>query len=182
MPSATIFISYRHGKPSTETADKLRLALAAVADDLDFDIFMDAHDVEPSDLFDQEIIAGLDRTTHFIALLDNAYWASEYCRKELARAVNRFERKETIRLLFVQSGAIKPEYMTLDKDRAAGRIVSKDPLFRRIGDVQFLGPFDDNRRLVRLQHEDAGKLDDQISILVDRLVGVLPAGRARRVN
>jgi hypothetical protein len=174
MSSATIFISYRHGEPSTRIADGLYTALSAVSDGMDFELVMDAHEIAPSDRFDQRILDGLNRTTHFLALLDNQYWASDYCHKELAHAVNRFEKGEDVRLLFVMAGAILPKYLTFDKDRASGRINSPDPLIKRIGDLQFLGPFDEARRLERLSYENPAKLDDQFHELIRQLERVLP--------
>jgi len=174
MSSATIFISYRHGEPSTRIADALYTALSAVSDGMGFELVMDKSAIAPADLFDRKILDGLNRTTHFLALLDNEYWASDYCRKELAHAVNRFENGEDVLLLFVMAGAIKPQFMTFDRDRASGRI-SSDPLIKRIGDLQFLGPFSKTRRLERLKYEEPSALDDQISGLIDQLERVLPA-------
>lgn len=173
MARPTIFISYRHGDPSTVIAREVHTALDAVADGLGFNLFMDQHDIEPSDLFDKVILEGLDRTTHFLALLDNEYWASSYCRKELAHAITRYEKGEPVRILFVKAGPIRPEYMMLKRDRDAGRIPT-EPLIDRIGDLQFLGPFDRSRRLDRLRHENLAELRDQISDLIDELSRVLP--------
>ncbi len=130
---------------------------------------MDDHDIEPADLFDQKIIAALDRTTHFIVLLTNSYWSSEYCRKELARAVERFEKGRKALLLFVKVEELDPNHFTFAKDRVSGRIKSANPLIQKIGDVQFLGPFNEARQLVRLQWENEAKLGDQIAQLVRRL-------------
>jgi len=54
MSSATIFISYRHGEPSTRIADALYTALSAVADGMSFELVMDKSAIAPSDLFDQK--------------------------------------------------------------------------------------------------------------------------------
>lgn len=173
MTGRTVFISYRHGDPSTLIAREVHTALEAVSDGLGFGLFMDQNDIEPADLYDKVIIEGLNRTTHFLALLDNEYWASKYCRKELAHAIERYEKGEPVKILFVKAGAIKPEYMMLKKDRAAGNIKT-EPLIERIGDLQFLGPFDKARRLERLKAEDVHVLRDQISGLIDELARVLP--------
>jgi hypothetical protein len=61
----------------------------------------------------------------------------------------------------------------LKKDRAAGNIKT-EPIIERIGDLQFLGPFDKNRRLDRLKPETLHELRDQISNLIDELIRVLP--------
>ena len=172
-PKATVFISYRHAAPTTDIANRLFTALAPPAEVWEADVFMDDHAIEPADLFDAEIIAALDRTTHFIVLLTNGYWASAYCRKEVARVVERFETGGGVRLLFVLVEELDPNHFTFSRDRAAGRIRSDSPLIARIGDVQFLGPFDENRRLVRLSWEDEAKLGDQLAQLVKRLERVI---------
>lgn len=47
--------------------------------------------------------------------------------------------------------------------------IENDPLVKRLGDVQFLGPFDANQRLVRLAWENEAELGDQIASLIDGL-------------
>ena len=170
MPKPIVFISYRHGTPSTSIARKLHTALKVISGALKFDLFMDENEVEPADLFDKKIVAGLKKTTHFIALLDNEYWTSDYCRKELGHAISGYEKRGKPLLLFVQSGAIDPEYLTIDPIRAEGKIKSEDPLIKRISDVQFLGPFSRSRRLERLRFENAAKLQDQILGLTEDIV------------
>ena len=173
MSSATIFISYRHEEPSTRIADALYTALSAVSDGMGFELVMDKNEIAPSDLFDQKILDGLNRTTHFLALLDNEYWASDYCRKELAHAVNRFENGEHVLLLFVMAGAIKPEYMTFDRDRALGPHRFRSAFRRSATAVS--RSFQQDSRLERLKYEEPSVLDDQISGLIDQLERVLPA-------
>jgi hypothetical protein len=165
----TIFLSYRHAPPTTDIASKLFVALVPAAEAWDADVFMDDHDIEPADLFDQKILAALDRTTHFVVLLTNSYWSSEYCRKELARAVERFEKGRKALLLFVKVEELDPKYFTFAKDRVSGRINSDNPLIENVGNVQFLGPFNEARQLVRLQWENEARLGDQLAQLVKRL-------------
>ena len=59
------------------------------------------------------------------------------------------------------------------KDRASGRINSEHPVIQKIGDVNFLGPFDGQLRLVRMDWEHAGIFSDQIGQLVKRLERVI---------
>jgi hypothetical protein len=169
----TIFISYRHAAPTTEIATKLFTALVPAGEAWNADVFMDDNEVEPADLFDEKMVEALDRTTHFVVLLTNAYWSSDYCRKEVARIVERFEARAPVRLLFVMVEELNPDHFIFAKDRLSGRIKSASPLIAKIGDVQFLGPFDANRRLVRLAWESEAKLGDQLAQLVQRLQRVM---------
>jgi hypothetical protein len=165
----TIFISYRHEAPTTDIAQRLRAALLPPAQGWNAEVFMDSRDVEPGTLFDKKIMAALDRTTHFIVLLTNAYWNSPYCQKELRRAMRRFGRSRSVLPLFVKAEELDPDHFTFGQDRSSGRIRSKDAVIRKIGDVQFLGPFNEQWQLVRLKWEEPAALGDQIAQLIRRL-------------
>jgi hypothetical protein len=165
----TIFISYRHEAPTTDIAQKLRLALVAPAETWNADVFMDSREIRPGTLFDKTIAAALDRTTHFIVLLTNAYWSSAYCRKELRRALRRFGKKGSALPLFVKAEELDPNHFTIAKDLRSGRIRSRDAIIQKIGDIQFLGPFNEQWQLVRLKWEQPAALADQIAQLVQRL-------------
>lgn len=175
-----IFISYRHAPPTTGIARELYTALVPPAEVWGAELFMDEQDIEPAELFDEVIIGALDRCTDFVVLLSNGYWSSAYCRKELLRVLGRFERERSVRLHFVMVDKLDPAHFSFAKDRAAGRIVSDDPQVQRIGDVQFLGPFDAYGRLVRLAWDQPAGLSDHIGQLVQRLGKVVgrPVGAA----
>lgn len=170
---ATIFISYRHQPPSAQIAEKLYEALVPAADTWGAEIYMDRHAIEPGGLFDREIVDALDRTTHFVALLNNSYWGSDYCRKEIARVVDRFEKRRSVRLLFVKAEEFDLAHFSFNRDRRSGRISSDDPIIEKVGDLQFLGPFDDARQLERLAWEREARLSDQLAALVKELERVI---------
>ena len=169
-----IFISYKHGDPSTRIAKHLYDHIDAVSDALDCRLYMDDKEHLGGDVWSEKIEQALGETTHFIALLDTAYWLSPQCRRELRHALNRFESTGTPRLLFVKSQEIRPDLFRFDKDRRTGELVSSDPKIGRVGDLHFLGPYDDNLQLVRLAWEYPAQLSDQIAQLLDRLEKVLP--------
>ena len=177
---AVIFLSYKHAPPTTGIARELHTALIPASEVWGAELFMDEQDIEPADLFDDVIVAALDRCTDFVVLLSNAYWASAYCRKELLRVLGRFERERSARLHFVMVEQLDPNHFSFAKDRAAGRIVSDDEKVQRIGDVQFLGPFDPYGRLVRLQWDQPAQLGDQIGALIKRLERVVGRPASRR--
>jgi hypothetical protein len=166
----TIFISYTHANPSTGIARKLYEALLAPAEAWGADLYMDEKDAEPAQLLDEHILEGLDRTTHFVALVSPQYWASRYCRMEITRVISKFEKdRESVRPCLVMAEKFNPADYTLDKDRKEGRIVSDDPLIMNLGNVIFLGPFNEVGQLVRLEWEHAWALSDQLSELVKSL-------------
>ena len=178
--SSHIFISYKHGDPSTRIAKHLYDHLDAVSDALDFSLYMDDKDNLGGDLWSENIQAALDETTHFIALLDTAYWLSKECRRELRYVLNRYETTGSPRLLFVKAQEIRPDLFRFDKDRKTGELVSDDPQISKVGDLHFLGPYDKNVQLVRLAWEDPAMLSDQVAQLLDRLERVLPPAKAAR--
>ena len=141
---------------------------------------MDRHAIEPGELFDREIVAALDRATHFIALLNNSYWASDYCRKEMARVVERFEQKRNVLLLFVKVEEFDLDHFSFHGDRRSGRISSSAPIIGKVGDLQFLGPFNDARQLERLAWEHEARLSDQLAGLVEELGRVVDVKTASR--
>lgn len=169
-----IFISYKHGDPSTRIAKHLYDHIDAVSDALDCRLYMDDKDNHGGDRWDENIKKALAETTHFIALLDTGYWLSPECRRELRRALNRYELTGTPRLLFVKAQEIRPDLFRFDKDRQTGELLSPDPKIRRVGDLHFLGPYDTNIQLVRLAWENPAVLGDQIAQLLNRLEKVLP--------
>jgi hypothetical protein len=155
----TIFISYRHESPTTDIARKLNTALVPPAHTWKADIFRDEHDLEPAELYDRKILDALDRTTHFIVLLTNSYWSSPYCRKELDRIEARFEKDRSVRLLFVMVELFDPTDFPLKHFTA--------------GDLQFLGPFDEQLRLVPLEWDRPAMLARQLAQLIERLRRVI---------
>ncbi len=174
MPSF-VFISYKHGDPSTRIARHLCDHLRAVGDALDFEIFMDEKDNVGGDVWNDNIEEALDKTTHFIALLDTAYWLSKECKRELQFVLERFERSKSPRVLFVKSQEIRPDLFRFDTQRQKGQLLDPDSKIRAVGDLHFLGPYDGNNQLVRLAWENPAALSDQIAQLLNRLERVLPS-------
>ena len=88
--------------------------------------------------------------------------------------LSRFEAGGVIRPLFVMVEELDPNHFTFTRDRKAGRLKSDHPIIQRIGDVQFLGPFNDAYQLVRLKYEDPAVLGDQLHALVSDIQRVMP--------
>jgi hypothetical protein len=172
MPDSYIFISYKHGDPWTRLAKRFYTKLAAISKGLGFRLFMDDEIIEGGNLWSDEVERALNETTHFVCFLCDDYWLSEQCRRELLHALNRYEASGVARvprLLFVLAERMRPEFLTFDDERRSGVLTSEDPKVGRVSDVHFLGPFDENVRLVRLEWNDVGKLSDQMAQLIDRL-------------
>ena len=169
MAKPHIFISYKHGNPSTQIAKALYDYLDAVSDALGFEIFMDDEANRAGDDWQKNIDQALAKTTHFISLLGTAYWLSSACRQEVCQALARFEKESSPRLLFVMAETIRPDLFTFDKDRRTGRLQSDNPQIYRVGDIHFLGPFDGNSGLVRLEPAHPAIFNDQLAQLLGRL-------------
>jgi hypothetical protein len=177
MVDSYIFISYKHAGPSTKIARAFYDHLDAISDGLGLSVFMDDVALRASDNWKDEVNKALEQTTHFIALLSTQYWLSGECRRELRKALDGFETKGSPRLLFVMAESIRPDLFTFDKDRKSGELKTKNPRIHKVGDLHFLGPFDNNTRLVRLEWENPAKLSDQFSQLLDRLEATLSKHR-----
>lgn len=174
-PQPLVFVSYKHSGYSTQVARRLCDALEVVSDALGFRVFMD-DGIDPSDEWKATVDAAMGEMTHFIALLTNEYLLkkSTECRRELLTAVQRYEDGRKTKLLFVLVDDIDPGLISLSADRKAGRLVSDDPRVEKLGDINFLGPYNPAKQLVRLEWEDEGRLGDQIKSLIDRLQRTLP--------
>lgn len=170
-----VFLSYKHADRWTEVTRALHMRLSNVSEALRFDVFMDESDLAGGDVWRPEIERRIARTTHFIVMLCNAYWESPECRAELAQAHERYESTRALRLLFVQAERMNPKYLLFEKNSGA-TLVGGDRRLTRVSDVHFLGPFDAQGRLERLEWNDPSKLDDQLAQLVDRLDVALRAG------
>jgi hypothetical protein len=174
-----LFISYKHGKPSTEYAKELCDHFSAYADALHYTIFMDDKDLRGGDLWTEEVDSALRSCTHFVALLNTAYWLSHQCQRELFAALDRREKTGAPRLLFIKAEEIRPDLLTFDAGRKKFELVSPDPDVRRVGDLHFLGPYDGYTRLVRLAADPIERAD-QYAQLLKRLEDALHvAPRAR---
>ncbi|MFC4706345.1 MULTISPECIES: toll/interleukin-1 receptor domain-containing protein [Paraburkholderia] len=173
-----MFISYRHGDPWTRIARKFHNHLLPISGPLGFTLFLDDSDIQAADRFETIIKNNLDKTSHFIVLLCDDYWLSEWCRKELDYAVRRYQETGTPRLLFVLAEAMNPHYLIFDAAHPTGTLRDADggeSQLSRVSDLLFLGPFDPNLRLVRLDLENPVRLADQIHEMSVRLQRTLPA-------
>lgn len=174
-PPALVFISYKHSGYSTQVARRLRDALEVVSDALDFRVFLD-DEVNPSEEWQAKVDGAMGEMTHFIALLTDEYLLkkSTECRRELLEAVQRYEDGGKTKLLFVLVDDIQPNLISLSADRKAGRLVSDDPRVENLGKINFLGPYNAAKQLVRLEWENEARLRDQIKQLIDNFQRTLP--------
>lgn len=176
-----IFVSYRHGPHWTPLADALHLKLQAIAAGVGFDVFLDSQEIRAGNDWKAAVDDALARCTHFVALLCDEYWVrSNQCLRELFAAVKRYEDSggAAPRLLFVLAAEMKPELLKLDAARQRGDLQSDDPQLQALGDINFLGPFDDTYRLESLAWNKGKRLDRQLAQLVERLLD--SGGFARR--
>jgi hypothetical protein len=179
MADNLIFISYKHEAPWSEMAAAFYLKLKNVASALGFEVFIDKTMLASAEWRD-ELDQRLERTTHLVAFLCDPYWASEECKRELHAVLKRYEAARAAkqpgpRLLFVRAGNIDPRFFTFDEARKTGVLSSTDSRIGKIGDVNFLGPYDleNNGKLEVLARNDPAKLDDQLAQLFERLRATL---------
>lgn len=162
-----IFISYKRAEPTFEIArrtdQKIRINLKA----LGFTSWWDKRSIDVGDPWSVEIDKALDSTTHFLSLLSDDYWDSEQCQRELLGAVERFEKQGTPRLLFVLTQKMNPNALEIANDNRSAKIVTKFPKITRLGQINFLGPYDKAGRLVRLDTANPTNLDDQLFGLIE---------------
>ncbi len=171
-----VFLSYRHGTLSrtvTKFHNKLRVSgkgmgLAGS--------FMDAKAITAGDVWRDEVRQALAQATRFVAFLEDDYWLSDECQKELQCAVDRFSASDGIKLLFVKAGEIDPALLLFDDlpdDSTTPKDITRRQL-RRVGDLHFLGPFDTatNRLETLLPYENPG-LDAQLFQLLKGLQATL---------
>jgi hypothetical protein len=177
MVEPLIFISYTHRDPWTRIADALALKLAVADYKLIFD-----KDLQGGDEWEKKLLGRLPEATHFIALLCDDYWASPWCKQELLTIKARYEKamRERVpapRLLFVKAGAINPARLKLVGAR--GELSFEDePRLKKVSDLHFLGPFDEQRRLAILDWNNKQTLDNQLFQLCDnfeKTLGQAPA-------
>ena len=185
-----VFISYRHEPNTTGIAAQFAQQLRMYQKGLGLaGVFMDKDKLVAGSVWRAEVEAALAQATHFVVMLSNGYWLSDECHKELATAVGRYRDggADDMRLLFVQVQTIAPDLLVFDQDAADANVafVNRElgkavpgkavPQLEKVGDLQFLGPFDAYARLVRLPPESDPLLGDALHQLVMRLKDTLPA-------
>ena len=168
MALKKIFISYKRGEPTTHVAEllfkKIRINLGKSYGFAE--PFFDKRSIDAGDLWGQEIDLALAETTHFIALLSDEYWLSEQCQRELLAAVNRFEQSGLPKLLFVLTELMDPNALSLAGDDKTAGLKTPFPKVEHLGQINFLGPYDNTGRLSKLKCKDDIALKDQLYDLV----------------
>ncbi len=167
-----LFISYKHKAASAKVALRFHDYLKAVSGGLKFSLFMDT-DIDAAQLWSSEIQTQLEKTTHFVCLLTTSYWTAPQCQRELFFALDQFNKNSSPKLLFVLVEKLNPAWFVFDQVEGTGALTSDDPAIQSVGDINFLGPFDKQRQLIRLQHENDALLQDQFFQLTERIQKVL---------
>jgi hypothetical protein len=159
-----VFLSYKRADLTSPVAEmfykKLKVNLGAAFGPT----FFDKKSIDAGELWNPAIDAALDRCTHFIALLSDDYWDSEQCQRELQGAANRFAKKGRPRLLFVLTEKMNPKALVLAGDEKSAQLGTPFPQVRNLAQVNFLGPYDNAGRLVRLKigASERVELSDQL--------------------
>jgi hypothetical protein len=176
-----VFLSYKHGERWTELAQRLHLRLSTVAEGMGFDLFMDS-EIDASEEWRKAVEKKLARTTHFICMLCDEYWVSPECQRELSCAVQRYRDTRKPKLLFVLAETMSPQYLKFRPSGGGNGSGGGNELvppknanaeIEKVSDLNFLGPFDKNSRLVALAKPNEG-LSEQLYQMVERLRATLP--------
>jgi len=159
-----IFISYKRAEETTPVAEMFykQVAVDLPASKGFARPFFDKKSIDAGDQWSQRIQDALDETTHFIALLSIDYWLSPQCQRELQEAVKRHNETGSPRLLFVLTEMMDPTSLEISGDEQSATVKKDFPGVQNLGQINFLGPYDQGGRLVRLNCSDRTKLGDQL--------------------
>ena len=173
MSQRSLFLSYKRGPAVTPAAKRLYDRLRVQAADIE--VFFDQTSIDAGNEWAPAIDDFMVRATHFVAFISIDYWLSPQCRRELDLALARYEAcpkpppPRVPRLLFVLIDKLDPNDLALDVATARAKVENmRDAADRvhRIGQINFLGPYDAARRLVRLKLESETLYDDQLADMV----------------
>ena len=167
-----LFISYKHQDASAKVAQRFYQYLTAISGGMGFTLFMDT-DIDAAELWSDEIQNNLEKTTHFVCLLTTAYWIAPQCRRELDFALAKFKANGSPRLLFVLVEELDPQWFKFDAASGTGELSGEGLNVDSVGDINFLGPFNEQRQLIRLKHHDDAGLQDQFFQLAKGIQKVL---------
>jgi hypothetical protein len=151
-----VFISYKHEDPWVAMAEKFRIKLDNYGPAWDLEYFIDSAQIDVGDTWRGNIDAALADCTHFLSLLCDTYWESAECRREVDAVLKRRAAGEAVRPMFVLAEPMKPSLLHFNaKGEPVGDV-------SRVGDFQFLGPYNEMRQLVALTRIDKAQWGDAI--------------------
>lgn len=173
VSSSFVFLSYKRSPKTTPVAERLFERCDAQLSGRGFETFFDRQYIEAGVDWLKSIEGCLAKTTHFLALISIDYWRSDECRREFGIALDRYETTGSPRLLLVLADKLEPNDLPMDKLRVKAELQA-DPeaapsiaRIAKLGQINFLGPYDAAGRLVRLKYESEFLLDDQLAQLVE---------------
>ena len=162
-----IFISYKREERTAAIARKLDQKIRVNLKAFGFETWFDRRSIDVGQAWSPEIDRALDAATHFLALLSDDYWDSSQCQRELEGAVQRFESaRERPRLLLVQTQFMDLTALEVSRGQQSATVNLRGGQIKTLGDVNFLGPYDQAGRLGRLAEVGSQALDDQLFTLV----------------
>lgn len=164
-----LFLSYNRGPATTPAMERLDKRVRVQLKVHGVEPFFDQRSIAPGESWSDEVKHALAGATEFLAFVSIDYCLSEQCQRELETAVARYERERRPRLLFVLADALDPGDIEVDSARAVERLALQAPPARRLqrlGDINFLGPYNAAGRLVPLALHDPDELERQLAALV----------------
>ena len=176
MSERSLFLSYKRGPAITPAAQRLRDRLSVQASDIK--VFFDQTSIDAGAEWQPAIDDFMARATHFLAFISIDFWLSKQCRRELELALARYEAcpkpppPRVPRLLFVLADKLDPNDLALDVSTVRARVADMPDAaerVHRIGQINFLGPYDAAGRLVRLKLENEFGYDEQLAEMVTKI-------------
>lgn len=175
MSPRCLFLSYHRTPETTPAMERLYRRAKVQLGGAGLVPFFDKASIDAGDAWMPAIDDALARSAFFLALVSVDYWLSEQCRRELDIALDRYQRTQAPRLLFVLADRLDPSDLALDADAAAAHLQADPnaapPLnkVKSLGQFNFLGPYDAAGRLVRLAFESPRLMDDQFAALIQQV-------------
>lgn len=173
MTSKKIFISYKRGEPTTAIAELLYKMIKVNLTAYGFsETFFDKQSIDAGTPWNPVIDQALIETTHFIALLSVDYWLSEQCQQELLDAVERWQQHGLPKLLFILTEELDPNALQMSGNTQSAILNTPFPKVKHLGQINFLGPYDQTGRLSVLKCNDLPALKSQLFKMLQELKAI----------
>jgi hypothetical protein len=178
MPEHHIFLSHKRERQMSPLAQRMFDRIEVELSHIPVTPFIDTRSIDAGEAWEPEIDRALARATMFVGFVSINFWRSQQCRRELDIALARYRQEGLPKLLFVLAEALDHKNLALDRqaiqqtdgEEKAIEAQNRVDDIRRLGDVNFLGPYSaEAGQLTPLVLNDFHRADQQIQQLVARI-------------